>query len=82
MRENRRFVRVRPAGLVSRSGKIIINAKAPTIDCGIVDLSACGACLEVDNGATLPKRFILLHGGTKKSCALVWQKGRRIGVSF
>jgi hypothetical protein len=82
MRENRRFVRVRPTGLVSRSGKIIINPKAPTVDCGIIDLSAGGACLEVDSGSALPKRFTLLHGGTKKSCCLVWQKGRRIGVSF
>ena len=82
MRENRRFVRVRPTGLVSRTGKIIINPKVPTIDCGIVDLSAGGACLEVDGAAALPKRFILLHGGTKKNCCLVWQKGRRLGVSF
>ena len=82
MRENRRFVRVRPTGLVSRAGKIIINPKTPTIDCGIVDISAGGACLEIDNGAAIPKRFILLHGGTKKSCCVVWQKGRRLGVTF
>ena len=82
MRENRRFVRVRPTGLVSRSGKIIINPKMPTIDCGIIDLSAGGACLELDTSAAVPKRFVLLHGGTKKNCSLVWQKGRRLGVTF
>jgi hypothetical protein len=36
MRENRRFVRVRPTGLVSRVGKIIINPKTPTIDCNML----------------------------------------------
>jgi len=82
MRENRRYVRVRPAGLVSRVAKIIVNPKAPTIDCSVVDLSAGGACLEIDSGTAIPKRFTLFHAGAKKSCNLVWQKGRRIGVSF
>ena len=82
MRENRRFVRVRPAGLVSRVAKIILDPKTPTIDCSVVDQSAGGACLEVDNGKTLPNRFTQFHGGAKKTCNLVWQKGRRIGVSF
>ena len=82
MRDNRRFVRVRPSGLVSRAGKIVLGAKAPSIDCGIIDLSAGGACLEVDNPAAIPKRFVLFHGGTKKSCTLVWKTGRRLGVTF
>jgi hypothetical protein len=30
----------------------------------------------------IPRRFILNHGGVKKSCRIVWQKGRRVGVSF
>ena len=82
MRENRRYVRVRPSGLVSRFGKIIVDPKTPTIDCSIVDLSAGGACLEIGGRAEIPKRFVLLHGGTKKACNVIWQKGRRCGVSF
>jgi len=82
MRENRRFLRIRPTGMVSRIAKIIISPKAPTIDCNIVDLSAGGACLEVDAGIAIPKRFTLFHAGTKKSCNLVWQRGRRLGVAF
>jgi len=81
-RENRRFARVRPSGLVSRTGKIIADAKTPAVDCFVVDLSVGGACLEVPNPAAIPKRFTLLHGKTKKSCLVVWKAGRRIGVQF
>ena len=82
MRENRRFVRVRPTGLVSRTAIIIVDPKKPVVDCAVVDLSAGGACLETSGDAELPRRFILLHGGIKKKCLLVWKTGRRIGVSF
>jgi len=82
MRDNRRYLRVRPSGLVSRAGKIVLGGKTPSIDCSVIDLSAGGACLEVDNPSVLPKRFVLFHGGTKKSCVLVWKTGRRLGVSF
>ena len=83
VRENRRFVRVKPSGMVSRVGKIIVDPKKPTIDCNIIDLSAGGACLEInDNDRLIPKRFVLLHSGTKKSCIVVWKIGRRFGVAF
>jgi len=82
VRENRRHVRVRPAGLVSRAGKIIVNPRVPVIDCNVIDLSAGGACLEVLGSGDIPRRFVLFHGGTKKSCSVVWQKGRRCGVRY
>jgi hypothetical protein len=83
MGENRRFVRVRPAGLVSRGARIIVDQKkAPTIDCTVIDLSAGGACLEIYGQVQIPKRFVLFHGGTKKSCLVMWRNGRRLGVSF
>jgi hypothetical protein len=80
--ENRRFVRSRPTGLVSKFGTIVVDPKKPVITCSVVDLSAGGACLEVSVHAALPKRFVFVHGGTKKKCNLVWQSGRRLGVSF
>jgi hypothetical protein len=82
VRENRRFARVRPTGLVSKFGTIIIDPKKPVIACNVIDLSAGGACLEVSALAIIPKRFVFLHGGTRKKCNLVWQAGRRLGVSF
>jgi hypothetical protein len=54
----------------------------PAIDCGVVDYSAGGACLEMDGQVSLPSRFELLFGGAKKRCRLVWRTGRRLGVAF
>ena len=82
MHEKRRFARVRPAGLVSKAGKIVVDAKTPTIDCDVIDLSAGGACLQVRSDAPLPKRFEFLHGGTRRKCSLVWKSGRRLGISY
>jgi len=67
---------------VSKTGTIFVDAKSPPTACNIVDLSAGGACIEVYGSAVIPKRFILHHGGVKKSCVLVWQKGRRVGVAY
>jgi hypothetical protein len=82
VRENRRFVRVAPRGLVSRTATIIVDPSKPVIACNVIDLSAGGACLEVTSQAVIPRRFVLLHGGTKKKCSVVWQSGRRLGVSY
>jgi len=81
-REHRRYARVRPSGLVPRNAKIIIDSKSPAIDCSVIDLSVGGACLDVAPQVAVPKRFVLLHGKTKKSCLVVWKSGRRLGVSF
>ena len=78
----RRFARVRPSGLVSRTGLIIVDPKKPGIECTIVDLSAGGACIDVPDPNVLPKRFVLLHGKTKKSCLVMWKTRRRMGVQF
>jgi hypothetical protein len=81
MREQRRFHRVRPNG-AGRVGSIFVDLKKPAIACNVIDISAGGACIEVHGSQTIPKKFMLNHGGVQKSCRLVWQKGRRIGVSF
>ena len=79
--ENRRYARIRPSGLVSRTAKILLPKGAP-IECTVIDLSAGGACLDVAEPDRLPPRFTLLHGTTKKSCLIKWKKFRRIGVQF
>ena len=78
----RRFARVRPSGRVSSAAKIIVDPKAAPVDCTVVDYSAGGASLLLPAGTSLPPRFELLHGGTKKRCRLVWKSGNRIGVAF
>jgi PilZ domain len=82
MQEHRRFHRVRPTGMMSKTATIFVDMKSPTIACRIVDLSAGGACIEVPGSGAIPQRFVLNHGGVKKNCHVVWQKGRRIGVAY
>jgi len=67
---------------VSKAGTIIIDPNKPVIACNVIDLSAGGACLEINGSAEIPKKFVFLHGGTKKKCHLIWRDGRRFGVSF
>jgi hypothetical protein len=81
-RENRRFRRVRPSGLVSNAATIIVAPGKPAIGCTVIDLSAGGACLDVSDPDRLPSRFVLVHGPTRKSCLIMWKKFRRIGVQF
>ncbi len=80
--EYRRYSRIRPSGLVSKTGKLILDPKAPAVDCKIVDLSGGGACLELIVSVRLPRRFMVVHGGTRKHCSLVWQKDLRFGGCF
>ena len=82
MTEIRRFARVKPSGLVSSHAKIIIDKKKPAVDCTVIDISAGGACLQVSDPAAIPKRFELMHGGTRKKCNTVWKSRNRLGVSF
>ncbi len=80
--EQRRFVRVRPSGLVSKTATIIIDPKKPGLPCTVIDMSAGGASLQVANPEQIPKRFALIHGKTKKSCLVVWRKHYKLGVQF
>ncbi len=81
VQHDRRFPRMRLSG-PSAKGTIIVDLKSPVIPCRVLDISAGGACLEVVGKATIPKRFVLLQGGIKKNCSLVWTAGMRLGVTF
>ena len=80
--ENRRYTRIRPSGLVSKTAVLILDPKAPGVTCKVVDISRGGACLELIAPVALPRRFMVVHGGTRKHCSLVWQKALRFGVCF
>ncbi len=80
--DRRRFVRIRPSGLVPKTATIIIDAKSPPIRCTVVDISAGGACLELGNAERLPQRFGLLHGRVRKRCLVVWRRHQKVGVQF
>lgn len=82
MMQDRRFLRIKPSGAVSKAAKIITDLKSPIIECSVVDYAAGGACLDISGAVPSGKKFELLHAGTKKKCRVVWTFGSRVGVSF
>jgi len=82
MQQKRLFERVRPAGRISRTAKIILGPKLPVIECILIDYSAGGACIQVEKFHDLPNRFELLYGTSQKRCRVVWKRGLRMGLSF
>jgi hypothetical protein len=82
MEQKRLFERVRPAGRISRTAKIILGPKLPVIECMLLDYSAGGACIQVERYCDLPNRFDLLYGTSQKRCRIVWKRGLRMGLSF
>ena len=78
----RRYARVAPRGLVSKNATLIADLRKPVLDCVVIELSAGGGCVFVRGEADIPERLTFLHAGVKKSCRVVWRKGRRIGLQF
>jgi len=82
MSENRRWNRVKPSGLVPRTGTLMLDPKAKPITCQIIDLSVGGACLELSDTYAFPERFEFIHGRTRRFCKLAWRRGFCIGISY
>jgi len=73
---------VRPVGRNADLARLIVDPKAPVIDCRIIDYSPGGACIELGGQIRVSDRFELLFGATRKRCRVVWRTGRRLGVAF
>jgi hypothetical protein len=73
-----------PRTITLKTGKLIVAAAAPAIDCAILDESEAGACLLVPDATVIPKTFDLAIDRSERifACRLAWNKGNRIGVSF
>ena len=66
-----------------KSGKIALGDKAPKIDCAIRNISDTGACLQTSTTFGIPATFeLLIPGGERRSCQVVWRTDTRLGVSF
>jgi len=57
MSEDRRFVRVRPQGMMSKTGKIIIDPKKPVIDCTVIESVGKRGLPPSVHACWAPKRF-------------------------
>lgn len=80
MDERRRWSRAR----VLKTGRIAVSDKAPKIECAVRNISDAGACLQVHSGTFgIPREFeLLLDGGLRHPCRVVWRTESRLGVSF
>ncbi len=69
---------------VLKAGRIAVSEKAPKIECTIRSLSDAGACLQIPSGTFgIPVSFdLLLDGGVRHPCQVVWRTEARMGVSF
>jgi hypothetical protein len=68
---------------VLKAGTIEFN-RAGGISCLVRNVSAGGACLEVESPLGIPETFNLVILGDKSvhRCKVVWQNAKRIGVAF
>lgn len=79
MDERRRNARHR----VFKAGTIEFN-RAGGVSCLVRNLSAQGACLEVESPLGIPETFALQITGEKglHRCRLIWRQTKRLGVAF
>jgi hypothetical protein len=77
MKERRRYLRF-PSG---ERAKILFPFSA--LNCAIRDVSARGACLEVDTAAAIADSFDLIPDHSDAHvCLVMWRVRNRIGVAF
>ena len=69
--------------LTLKAGTISFNNGAG-IDCLVRNLSATGACLELESPVGVPNAFTLVISTDhlQRPCQVVWRSARRIGVKF
>ena len=78
MIERRRHPRV----VVNEQARLLSPSYA-VLSCTIRDLSAGGACLEIDANAILSNTFDLVpNHGEAHSCRVGWRSANRVGVAF
>lgn len=73
--------RISPRMRMLKSGKIFLGAHA--VACTVRNLSATGACIEVDSIVGIPSTFeFVLPERCYRTCRVVWANGGRMGVQF
>jgi len=64
-----------------KSGKIFLGSWG--VPCTVKNLSATGACLQVQTTYGIPARFeFALTGEERKACKVTWLDETRLGVEF
>jgi hypothetical protein len=70
--------------LTLKTGRIVVENDAYSLECAILNVSDHGACVLVPLGAVTGDRFTLFVDGSDEArfCAVAWREGSRIGVSY
>ena len=78
MEEKRKHPRteINQPGYVSSGGSIM--------SCMVLNISAEGAAIDVENPAFVPQRFrlVMAHDSSVRECQIAWIQKNRIGVMF
>jgi len=70
---------------VANGARIACEGSADLRDCRMVDVSAFGARLELENVESVPDKFILVlshDGRLRRQCSVVWRSENSIGIEF
>lgn len=70
--------------LTLKTGRIVVENDAYSLECAVLNVSDHGACLLVPLGAVIGERFTLFVDGSDEArfCNVAWREGSRIGVSY
>jgi hypothetical protein len=70
--------------LTLKTGRLVVENDAYSLECAILNVSDHGACLLVPLGAVTGDRFTLLidRSDEARLCTVAWREGSRIGVSY
>ena len=75
--------RLQPRVQLTTAGKITLD-NGTEIECVIVNRSASGVCVEVDDPARVAGQFLLTIGteDLNRRCSVIWRLGKRLGLTF
>ena len=68
-----------------KTGRIVVSAKAPKIECAVRNLSGGGAHLQIASGTFgIPDEFDLAvgMGDERHHCHVIWRTENKLGVRF
>jgi len=70
---------------VVHGARIVCDGGSGLQNCRMLDVSAFGAQLELENALTLPDKFVLLlshDGRLRRQCLVVWRTQNTVGIEF
>jgi hypothetical protein len=61
-----------------------VSSGGSVMRCTVLNISAEGAAIEVDNPAFVPPRFrlVMANDSSVRDCSIAWIQQKRIGVTF